>query len=118
MKKITFVILCVSILLFGGYIALMTAFEGPIRIENPAFVSLNTDERSIDLPWYLNIGIEHDFTMTADGHSYFCYTLPDLFESAEMSIVAAWEEPSCIMYIGDSRAMEIIDADFPDIIWK
>ena len=118
MKKITFAILCVSILLFGGYIALMAAFEGPIRIENPAFVSLNADECSIDLPWYLSAVITHDFTMTADGHSCFCYTLPDLFESAEISIVITWEEPSCIAYIGESRAMDIIDVDFPDIIWK
>jgi len=118
MKKITLAILCMTILLFCGYIALMAAFEGPIRIENPEFITLNVEDRTVDMPWYLNAIADHDCTFVSEGHSRFCYSLPDIFESAEMHIVAAWEEPSCVAYIGDTRAMEVIDADFPHIIWK
>lgn len=115
MKKI---VAAIFILLFCGYIALMTAFEGPIRVENPECIVLNAQEETIELPWYLRAVAEHEFTMEAGHLSRFSYALPDVFESAEMHVVVSWADSTCVLYIGDSRAMEIIDADFPNIIWK
>lgn len=118
MKKLIIALLCASMLLFGGYIALMAAFEGPIRVKDPDYIALDAQERTIDLPWYLQIVSRYEFTMESDDFSHFSYALPDIFESAVMDIVVDWEKQTCVLYAGEARAMEIIDVDFPDIIWK
>ena len=115
MKK---AVIAALILLFAGYIVLMAAFEGPIRIENPSGIVLDAEGESIELPWYLRAIAQYEFTMTSGHLSSFSYALPEIFESTELRVVVSWQDKTCILYIGDSRAMEIISTDFPAADWQ
>ena len=123
MKKIV-VRLCLGILavVFIGYIALMAMFEGPIISDVSDQVQLMPGMKTISLPWYMNLGVNGwgvQEGIDAEGNTYsqFIYELPELFESAEMCCLVSWSDNAVKLYVGESRAMEVIDRDFDFVQW-
>lgn len=123
MKKICCLIVLVLMVAFAAYIVLMTKFETPICIDLTDQVQLSIEDHTLILPWYLHIGISYDCKFNGSdksGQSFteFIYALPEAFESAELHCVVCWETQKAIAFIGDSRAMFIINEAFPSIQWE
>lgn len=105
-------------MLFASYIGLMACLQGGIRVENPSCLTLNPKEKTIDLAWYLDPLLSHWNTSESGDHSKFLYELPALLEDSELIVVVSWPDERCILYIGESRGMDVINADFPHILWQ
>ena len=123
MKKII-VQPCLGILaiVFIGYIALMAMFEGPIISDVSDQVQLMPATKTISLPWYMNLGVygwgvQEGIDAEGNTYSQFIYELPELFESTEMRCVVSWVDNTAKLYVGDSRAMDVIDGDFDFVQW-
>lgn len=123
MKKVCWLTAIVLIVVFVTYIALMSMFEDPICIDLTDQVQLSIEDHTLILPWYLRIGISYDCKFNGSdksGQSFteFIYALPEAFESAELHCVVCWETQNVIAFVGDSRAMFVVDETFPSIQWE
>lgn len=122
-KRPIVILVCILLLVAVGYIVFMAMLEGPIRLDITDHAQINAQDATIVLPWYLKLGI-HEWGknegMDSNGVHYTCfsYELPSIFESAEMNCVVCWEKGTAIAYIGESRAMDIIDVEYMDVQWK
>ena len=122
-KKLIVILTCILLFVAVSYILFMAMLEGPIKMDITNHTQINAQDATIALPWYLRIGI-HEWGkndgIDADGAHYTCfsYELPEIFESAEMNCVVCWEKETAIAYIGESRAMDIIDVEYMDVQWE
>ena len=122
MKKIARIALVLSLLAVVGYISLIVLFEGA-RFDISDKVQYNVERHEIELPWYLQIGTSYWGAIEgtdAQGRQYtwFGYEYPAIFESSELNCVVSWEDRTAIAYIGESRGMDIIYVEFPDVAWE
>ena len=122
MKKICGVLVLLAIVISVAYIALMTRFEEPICIDLTNAAQVSVENQTITLPWYLEIctTLDCSFSCTdAAGNHYtkFIYAMPTAFESAELNCIVCWETESVTAFLGDSRAMFVIDTAFPALQW-
>ena len=113
----------ILIVIFIAYIILMVRFEDPICVDLTDHVQLSVEDQTLRLPWYMCIGITYDCKFNGSdmaGRSYtkFSYALPEVFESAELNCIVCWETKKVIAFIGDTRAMNIIDETFPTLQWN
>ena len=117
------IVLLLLVIVIIGYIWLMACFEEPISFDASDQIVFRRETCEIELPWYHRIYTEAYGKLSgidSEGNEYtkFYYDLPDIFESAEMTCVVSWKDETAKMYIGESRAMEIIDVDFPLVNWS
>ena len=125
-KAIRIAVAPVCIAAFIGYIALIGALEGPIMLDISDRIESHAAEHEISLPWYLHMVAEPDVQFHGihgtDSHNqqytWFVYEFPDIVASTEMDCIACWDTNTVKAYIGESKAMEIIKVDFPDIQWN
>ena len=80
-------------------------------------------EPEIELPWIYRWFTRCEGQIDgydSEGYRYtqYDYTLPDIFESAEMHCIVDWRTESAVAFIGDSRAMDIIASEFPSVRWN
>lgn len=109
--------------LIGGYICLMALFERPIRVDLTHRLQFSAAEPEIELPWIYRWFTHYEGQTDgydSEGYRYtqYDYTLPDIFESAEMHCIVDWRTESAVAFIGDSRAMEVISSEFPSVRWN
>ena len=123
-RKLWIIIIALALaLLYVGYIILMVQFETPIRLNLTNRINLSSATQEIELPWYCRWISRYEWCIEGydrDGKHYteYFYTLPSIFESAEMNCIVCWDTGVTIAYIGESRAMYVIDLDFPSVDWK
>lgn len=123
MKKVIWGSLAIILILVVGYLTLMVKFKEPMRLDLTEQVQLSVSSREISLPWYLGCGTRYvgkiDGTDDIGNHyTQYYYTLPDLFESPELNCIVCWETNSVIAFIGESRAMDVIEFEFPTVCWN
>ena len=122
MRRMKTVLIVLLVALFIGYIWLMARFEEPINFDATSQIVFLRETCEIELPWYHRIyakayGKLQGSDPDGNGYTKFYYELPAIFESAEMTCVVSWSDETARMYIGESRAMEVVDRDYPEINW-
>jgi len=110
-------------LVIGGYFIVLVEFEKPIRIDATDSIQISTTNEDVILPWYLCIGTTYEgklsgVDMQGKQYTWFYYTLSGIFGSAEMNCIIDWDTHSAIIFIGESRAMDVIHNEFPLVQWK
>lgn len=123
MKKACLILVIISLVIFAAYIVLMAKFEEPICIDLTDHVQLSVEDQTLLLPWYMRVGITYDYKLNGTdmvGREYtkFSYALPEIFESSELNCIVCWETKQVIAFIGDTRAMFVIDEAFPELQWN
>lgn len=122
MKKILWIVTILLVLLYAGYIFVMALFESPIRINMTNSIRLSADTHEIELPWYFRwvsyYGRIEGYDANGNHYTEYCYLLPDIFESAEMSCIVSWETGDTIAFMGNSRGMEVIYLEYPSVTWE
>lgn len=123
MKKAGSILVLILLVIFAAYIVLMAMFEEPICIDLTDHVQLSVEDQTLQLPWYMCLGITYDYKLDATdmaGRQYtkFSYALPEIFESSELNCIVCWETKQVIAFIGDTRAMFVIDEAFPELQWN
>ncbi len=123
LKKICWIVAIVFILVSIAYIVLMVKFNDPISVDLTDVAELSIGNQTLTLPWYMRIGISYDGKLNASDttgcqYTNFLYTLPEAFESSEMNCIVCWDTGKVIAFIGESRAMNIIDETFPYLKWN
>lgn len=121
-KAIRIAVALACIAVFIGYIALIAALEGPIVLNISDRIEYHAAEHEISLPWYLRMVTEPDVQFHGTDarnrqYTWFVYEVPGVVPSTEMDCVVCWDTNTAKAYIGESKAMEIIAVDFPDIQW-
>ena len=101
----------------------MALFEQPIRVDLTHRLQFSAAEPEIELPWIYRWFTRCEGQIDgydSEGYRYtqYDYTLPDIFESAEMHCIVDWRTESAVAFIGDSRAMDIIASEFPSVRWN
>lgn len=118
MKKALYISVVFSfVIVVIGYLLLMTALESSIMLDISDHVQILPVENEIVLPWYLRIGTQPDIRFSGtngDGQfcTLFCYTLPEIFESAEMHCIVCWESGEAVAYIGESKGLDVFGTAF------
>lgn len=123
MKRVCWCLVLMMIVLFTAYVLLMARFEDPIRLDLTDRVQLSVEDQTIKLPWYLSIGITYDCRfddadMAGREYTKFVYGLPEAFESTELNCIVCWETKQVIAFVGESRAMFVIDEEFSELQWS
>lgn len=123
MKKALSISATILIVIFAAYIVLMALFEGPIRIDLTDHVQLSVEDHTLKLPWYMSVGVTYDCQfdgtdMAGQEYTKFIYVLPEAFESSELDCVVCWETSTVIAFIGESRAMHVVECEFPTVDWS
>lgn len=122
MKRIfKIAVVCMLVLGFVFYAVTLWYSEGSSRFDATGRVNLITEERRIELPWYLS-GAELYHSQTgkdADGDDYskLYYDLPAFLE-IEMQCVVNWTDETAVAYVGELRCMDVIDLDYPNVEWN
>lgn len=101
----------------------MAKFENPIIIDGSKSVILVNDQNDIILPWYCSLGIEkysqvEGYDRDKNHYTWFIYDLPTIFESSEMHCLVSWSSQKTKIYVGESKAMDIIFKDYKDVQWE
>lgn len=122
MRRIIAIVIAFLAAVFAGYIWLMACFEGPIVRDATDEIAYIHETHDIELPWYHRIYTEaygkcEGTDALGNAYTAFYYDLPDIFEYAEMNCIVSWSDETARMYIGESRAMEAVDRDYPEINW-
>lgn len=123
MKKVLLIVAIFLIVIISAYILLMAKFEEPLCIDLTNHAQLSVEEQTLKLPWYMNVGITYDCKFNGTdvaGQKYtkFIYALPEVFESSELNCIVCWETKQVIAFIGDTRAMSVMDEVFPELQWN
>lgn len=123
MKKACLILVIISLVMIAAYIVLMAKFEEPLCIDLTDHVHLSVEDQTLKLPWYMCVGITYDYELNGTdmaGREYtrFSYALPGIFESSELNCIVCWETRRVIAFIGDTRAMFVIDEAFPELQWN
>ena len=111
------------LLLAVGYILQMAWLDGTTVLDDPSFVRVDAETEAVALSWYARAvlgDLERMEGVDAAGNRYtwFSCELPEIYESAELDGVVAWSGPRVRVYIGESRGMDVIQRDYPQIEWS
>lgn len=120
-SKWIFIVLIVMVILL--YLGIMAMLQGPIVREVTDKIGFLTSVKEIELPWYLDFWLENDLIFEGvdeveNHYTWFSYSLPDIFEDAEVVIIVSWQDCRATLFAGESRAMDIIKTEYPMIMWN
>ena len=121
-RYLKWVFVAVIALVIAAYFGFMIAFQSPVVCDITADTQFFVSEKEIELPWYLDLWLDDELIFEgtdAAGNLYtwFSYDLPDLFEDSEAIIVVAWQDCRATLFAGESRAMDVVDVEFPMVEW-
>jgi len=121
-KVLPSILIALIVLSIGGYICTLAMFQGPIVADISDHVQFDMSKKMITLPWYLSFGNRESawwYGEDADGNTYtwFYYEMPVIWEDAEMNCIVSWQNKNTKLYLGESKAMECIKADYTYVDW-
>ena len=122
-RKVLLIVVVMLFVMFLVYIITMAILQDPIVFDMTTKVCLNPELETIELPWIVRLlkktEVEYKGTDTlGNKFSCFSYDLPPLFENVELNIIVSWHECRVTLFIGEGKAMDMIEDKFPLVVWN